>query len=78
MTMLTPYVTHATFEDGLLKPDQALDLPPHARVRLTIEQIQPDRTSRIAASEAFERLCRENSMSFGEPRLTRDQLHDRG
>lgn len=27
----------ATFEDGVLKPAQPLDLPAHAQVRLTIE-----------------------------------------
>jgi len=27
----------ATFEDGVLKPAQPLDLPPHAEVRITIE-----------------------------------------
>jgi predicted DNA-binding antitoxin AbrB/MazE fold protein len=27
----------ATFEDGVLKPTQPLDLPAHAEVRLTIE-----------------------------------------
>ena len=27
----------ATFEDGVLKPSQPLDLPAHAEVRLTIE-----------------------------------------
>jgi predicted DNA-binding antitoxin AbrB/MazE fold protein len=27
----------ATFEDGVLKPAQPLDLPPHAEVRVTIE-----------------------------------------
>jgi predicted DNA-binding antitoxin AbrB/MazE fold protein len=27
----------ATFEDGVLKPTQLLDLPAHAEVRLTIE-----------------------------------------
>jgi predicted DNA-binding antitoxin AbrB/MazE fold protein len=27
----------ATFEDGMLKPTQPLDLPAHAEVRLTIE-----------------------------------------
>jgi predicted DNA-binding antitoxin AbrB/MazE fold protein len=27
----------ATFEDGVLKPAQPLDLPPHAELRVTIE-----------------------------------------
>jgi predicted DNA-binding antitoxin AbrB/MazE fold protein len=31
----------ATFEDGVLKPAQPLDLPAHAEVRLTIELVTP-------------------------------------
>jgi predicted DNA-binding antitoxin AbrB/MazE fold protein len=30
----------ATFEDGVLKPAQPLNLPPHTQVRLTIEVLQ--------------------------------------
>jgi predicted DNA-binding antitoxin AbrB/MazE fold protein len=30
----------ATFEDGVLKPTQPLDLPAHAEVRVTIELVQ--------------------------------------
>jgi predicted DNA-binding antitoxin AbrB/MazE fold protein len=30
-------VIHATFEDGVLKPDAPLDLAPRTRVRLTLE-----------------------------------------
>ena len=33
----------ATFEDGVLKPTQPLDLPAHAKVRLTIEVLPAPR-----------------------------------
>ena len=32
----------ATFENGVLKPDQALDLPDRAKVRITIEPVKSD------------------------------------
>jgi predicted DNA-binding antitoxin AbrB/MazE fold protein len=31
----------ARFEDGVLKPAQPLDLPPHSDVRITIELLPP-------------------------------------
>jgi len=31
----------ATFEDGVLKPKEPLDLPAHTEVRLTIEPLPP-------------------------------------
>jgi predicted DNA-binding antitoxin AbrB/MazE fold protein len=31
----------ATFEDGVLKPTQPLNLPAHAEVRVTIEMLPP-------------------------------------
>jgi len=33
----------ATFEDGVLKPVEPLNLPAHAKVRLTIELLPPSR-----------------------------------
>jgi predicted DNA-binding antitoxin AbrB/MazE fold protein len=32
---------NATFEDGVLKPTQPLNLPAHAEVRITIELVAP-------------------------------------
>ena len=39
--VLMPTIT-ATFEDGVLKPAQPLNLPDHAQVRITIEIVEPD------------------------------------
>ena len=70
----------ATFENGVLKPDQALDLPDRAKVRITIEPVKSDiqkewdatREERLAALESSLRLAK----PMGE-HLTRDQLHER-
>jgi predicted DNA-binding antitoxin AbrB/MazE fold protein len=70
----------ATFEDGVLKPMQPLDLPEHAQVRVSIELLKSDiqkqwdatREERLAALESSLRLAK----PMGE-HLTRDQLHER-
>lgn len=70
----------ATFENGVLKPTQPLDLPEHAEVRLTIESLHSDiqkqwdatKDERLAALDASLRLAK----PMGE-HLTRDQLHER-
>jgi predicted DNA-binding antitoxin AbrB/MazE fold protein len=42
----------ATFEDGVLKPAQPLDLPAHAQVRLTIE-VLPDSPLTVGQFDTF-------------------------
>jgi len=71
----------ATFEDGVLKPEQPLDLPEHAQVQITIElpksalQEQWDATKelRMAALENLLQLAKAHSGKH----LTRDELHER-
>lgn len=70
-------IVHAVFENGLLRPEEAINLPPHARVRLIVEQVEAFRPPTIAEFDEFERYCDENAVVSGEPYLTRDQLHDR-
>ena len=71
-------VIMATFEDGILKPDQKLDLPPRARVRLTIETLGDAATSDSDRDwEELEKLWEESSIDSGGFRMTRDQLHER-
>jgi predicted DNA-binding antitoxin AbrB/MazE fold protein len=69
----------ATFENGILKPAQPLDLPDHSQVRLTVEPLNLDEQTRrnqetLAALEA---LWKNVSICSKEPHLTRDQLHER-
>ncbi len=65
----------ATFEDGVLKPAQPLNLPDHAQVRITIEPLQTDMQieKRLAALESLGRLSKVHSEEY----LTRDELHER-
>ncbi len=66
----------ATFEDGVLKPAQPLNLPDHAQVRVTIELLAADlqQAERLAALESLWRISKVHS----EEHLTRDELHERG
>ncbi len=71
-------VIAATFEDGVLKPDEPLQLPPHSRVRLVVEPLQLDaERQRQAAWAAMEQLWRQSKIDSGGERLTREQLHER-
>jgi predicted DNA-binding antitoxin AbrB/MazE fold protein len=71
----------ATFENGVLKPAQPLDLPEHAQVQITIseplnskvqEEWEATKEQRLAALENLFRMAK----PLGE-HLTRDELHER-
>ncbi len=67
----------ATFENGILKPTQPLDLPDHTQVRLTIELLAEDeqkkrQQEKLAALQSLWRISKGHS-----EHLTRDQLNER-
>jgi predicted DNA-binding antitoxin AbrB/MazE fold protein len=75
---MTQVIT-ATFEDGVLKPNERLNLQPHSRVRVAVELLE-DETEvalRQRAWETIERLWRECAIDSQGERLTREQLHER-
>lgn len=65
----------ATFENGVLKPTQPLNLPNHAQVRVTIEPLDTDlnKEERLAALESLWQIAKAHS----EKNMTRDELHER-
>ena len=68
----------AKFEDGMLKPDAPLDLPPRARVRLVVEPLNElTEDSRRRVWTELEQLWDEASIDSQGERMTRDQLHVR-
>jgi predicted DNA-binding antitoxin AbrB/MazE fold protein len=71
-------VITATFEDGVLKPNGRLNLPPHSRVRLVVQPLdeEADETRR-QAWEAAERLWQQSALDSQGARLSREQLHER-
>ena len=67
----------ATVVGDMLRPDIALPLADHSRVRLTIETI--DNTplaSGLAAWEEIKRRLKEKPLHLGGVRYTRDELHE--
>jgi predicted DNA-binding antitoxin AbrB/MazE fold protein len=73
------YVTSATFENGIFKPDDSPALPSPARVRLVVETLDEDaeKARKNEAREALESLWRESSFDSGGERMTRAELHER-
>jgi predicted DNA-binding antitoxin AbrB/MazE fold protein len=80
----------ATYEGGLLRREEPLDLPPSTKVRLIIEPLADsgeiwrqevyrkwNSPERLASGEEFEEVLDELTIDSGEPRPTRDQLYDR-
>jgi len=67
----------AVVENGMLRPDEPLNLPPQTRVRLTVELLPLSPVGDDEAWQEFEQACEEISRDFGGVRLTRDQLHER-
>ena len=74
-------IIHATFENGVLKPDIPLEFPPMTRVRLIVEPLpDPDFATPTKPSSAWselDRLWEEVEIDSGAPRPSRDQLYDR-
>ena len=75
-------IIHATFEDGVLKPDTPLEFPPMTRrVRLIVQRLTiPESVTPQERSSAWgelDRLWDEVEIDSGAPRASRDQLHNR-
>ena len=67
----------ATFEDGVLKPEETLGLPAGTKVRLTLDVRSNGQTEIQEACAALDLLCDELPVHSHGLRLTRDQLHER-
>lgn len=67
----------ATLVNGVLKPDQNLQLPDQSRVHLTIEAITAQTKSADAWTSILARL-KLRPLHLGAKRITREELYDRG
>jgi predicted DNA-binding antitoxin AbrB/MazE fold protein len=74
---LMSHTIHATFEDGVFKPDIPLELPSNTRVRLVIEPLAVWEQESIAAWHDLEQLWDEMEIDSGSPPPTREELLDR-
>ena len=67
---------HATFEDGVFKPDIPLQLPSNTRVRLVIEPLAVGEPESVAAWRDLEQLWDEVEIDSGGPPPARETLHE--
>jgi predicted DNA-binding antitoxin AbrB/MazE fold protein len=70
-------VITATFENGVLRPEQDLGLAPGTRVRLKVDVCMEGPDASPDACDELDNLCDESPIVSQEPRRTRDQLHER-
>ena len=66
----------ATVVDGMLKPDEALQLAEQTRVQLTIEPLAEKRDP-VTAWESLKTRLRQRPIRGLGKRYTRDELHER-
>ncbi len=69
-------IVTATFENGLLKPHEPLNLSPGSKVRLIVEPLGEAEAAERDWQE-LEKLWEETSVDSGGQRMTRDELHER-
>lgn len=70
-------IIHATFSDGTFWPDEDPHLPANARVRLTVDRLEPTTDDRVMVLRELQELWDSEEIQPGPPPLSRDQLHDR-
>lgn len=70
-------VITATFEDGVLKPEEEITLASGTKVRLMLDTWADVRAQGKAACTELDLLCDEVPIDSRGGRLTRDQLHER-
>jgi predicted DNA-binding antitoxin AbrB/MazE fold protein len=69
-----------TYTDGVLKPDQRLDVPEGSRFRAMIQPagpVPPDPAAAAKAMDEIKRIRATGAFRSGGRRFTRDQMHER-
>lgn len=69
--------TTGTLVDGAVQLDEAIDLPNHCRVSVSISPIEFDPDKSHIALAAFLNRTEERPIHSGGIRFTRDELHER-
>ena len=70
----------ATYEDGVFKPSEPLDLTPHSTVQLTVEELPNPAEARPSKEEILammQKLFAQSKDFSSAPHMTRDELHER-
>ncbi len=75
--MVTKGEFSATYEGGVLRPGERLNLPEGARVTLSVRETAPTAESKKRGLETIKRIRREGLIKLQGQRWTRDDLYDR-
>lgn len=68
----------AVYENGVLKPEEKINLAEHQRVGVLIQEISPlDVGARARAIDAFKRGVTRMAFRSGGPAPRREDLHER-
>ena len=72
-------ITEATFDGGVLRPDDRLNLKQSERVRLIVQSLDgPGSDARRAAMQRLRAGIAQMGFKSVGPYPTRDELHERG
>lgn len=67
----------ATYEHGVLRPDDPLTLPEGSRVHLVIQPMADPKQAWEDRFAEFQKFLKEHPISSGGRKFTRDELYDR-
>lgn len=70
-------IIKATFVDGVLKPEERLDLVDGTKVRLTLDTWADVQKQAVMACAELDQVCEDFPIHSQGRRLTRDELHKR-
>lgn len=79
-TMYREQEFHFVYEQGVLRPEERLDLPEGARGVARIREESNDRgtLNRTRALDAIRRIGDSGAFNSSGTKLTRDEMHERG
>lgn len=66
------------FENGVLRPEQNLDLPEHTRLLISIRRVQVTPSSQENGRRLFHQIREQGLVRLNGWRPTRDDMHERG
>lgn len=66
-----------TYANGVLKPDERIDVPEGTRLRATIRPARPDPAAAERAMQRLRQISESGAFRSGGRQLTRDEMHER-
>lgn len=72
-----PREFNAVVENGLIRPDQPLNLPDRTRLRVSITTVVPSPEQRDEALRRLREISERGLFNSGGKKFTRDELHER-